>query len=131
MTATCACGDSSITVNAHPRMLGVCHCTNCKRRTGSAFGISAYFARDAVVRQEGQTHVYAFHHAAQDHDQARHFCARCGTTLCWFVSALPDLIGIAGGCFAGEALPEPTFSVTDGQREPWVSLPGTWKVWAQ
>jgi len=131
MTATCACGDSSITVNAHPRMLGVCHCTNCKRRSGSAFGISAYFARDAVVRQVGQTHVYAFHHAAQDHDQARHFCARCGTTLFWFVSALPDLIGIAGGCFAGEALPEPTFSVTDGQREPWVSLPGTWKVWAQ
>ena len=131
MTATCACGDSSITVNAHPRMLGVCHCTNCKRRTGSAFGISAYFARDAVVRQVGQTHVYAFHHAAQDHDQARHFCSRCGTTLFWFVSALPDLIGIAGGCFAGEALPEPTFSVTDGQREPWVSLPGTWKVWAQ
>lgn len=131
MTATCACGDSSITVNAHPRMLGVCHCTNCKRRTGIAFGISAYFARDAVVRQVGQTHVYAFHHAAQDHDQARHFCARCGTTLFWFVSALPDLIGIAGGCFAGEALPEPTYSVTDGQREPWVSLPGTWKVWAQ
>ena len=131
MTATCACGDSSITVNAHPRMLGVCHCTNCKRRTGSAFGISAYFARDAVVRQVGQTHVYAFHHAAQDHDQARHFCARCGTTRFWFVSALPDLIGIAGGCFAGEALPEPTYSVTDGQREPWVSLPGTWKVWAQ
>jgi hypothetical protein len=131
MTATCACGDSSITVNAHPRMLGVCHCTNCKRRTGSAFGISAYFARDAVVRQVGQTHVYAFHHAAQDHDQARHFCSRCGTTLFWFVSALPDLIGIAGGCFAGEALPEPTYSVTDGQREPWVSRPGTWKVWAQ
>lgn len=131
MTATCSCGACSITVNADPRMLGVCHCTNCKRRTGSAFGISAYFARQAVVQQTGHTQVYAFHHAAQDHDQARHFCARCGTTLFWFVSALPDLIGIAGGCFAGEALPEPTYSVTDGQREPWVSLPGTWKVWAQ
>jgi hypothetical protein len=49
-------------------MLGVCHCTNCKRRTGSAFGISTYFAKDAVVRQEGDTKVYAFHHAAQNHD---------------------------------------------------------------
>jgi hypothetical protein len=51
MTATCACGNSSITVNAGPLMLGICHCTNCKRRTGSAFGISAYFAKDTVVRQ--------------------------------------------------------------------------------
>jgi hypothetical protein len=112
-------------------MLGVCHCTNCKRRTGSAFGISAYFARDAVVRQEGETKTYAFHHAAQNHDQERHFCVRCGTTLFWFVSSLPDKIGIAGGCFADEGLAEPSYSVTDGKREPWVSLPATWKVWAE
>ena len=131
MTATCACGSSSITVNVGPLMLGVCHCTNCKRRTGSAFGISAYFAKDAVVRQEGDTKVYAFHHAAQNHDQQRHFCPHCGTTLFWFVSSLPDKIGIAGGCFAGEGLPEPSYSVTDGRREPWVSLPANWKVWAE
>ena len=49
MTATCACGQASITVNARPTMHGVCHCTNCKRRTGSAFGISAYFDKSAVV----------------------------------------------------------------------------------
>ena len=131
MTATCACGNASITVSAGPLMLGVCHCTNCKRRTGSAFGMSAYFARDAVIRQEGATKTYAFHHAAQNHDQERHFCVRCGTTLFWFVSSLPDKIGIAGGCFADEGLAEPSYSVTDGKREPWVSLPANWKVWAE
>lgn len=132
MTATCACGQTSITVNAPPTLHGVCHCTNCKRRTGSAFGISAYFDRTAVVERTGETKTYAFHHFAQNHDQERHFCASCGTTLYWYVSALPDKIGIAGGCFADAGLPgEPTMTVTDAKREPWVQLPAHWKVYAE
>jgi hypothetical protein len=131
MTATCACGQASITLNALPTMHGVCHCTNCKRRTGSAFGISAYFDRTAVVERAGETNIYAFHHAAQDQDQERHFCAVCGTTLFWFVSALPEKIGIAGGCFADGGLPEPTYSVSERNREAWVSLPEHWQAYQQ
>jgi len=131
MTATCACGQASITVDALPSMHGVCHCTNCKRRTGSAFGISAYFDRTAVVQQRGETKTYTFHHTAQNHDQERHFCSHCGTTLFWFVSSVPEKIGIAGGCFADAGLPEPSYSVTDWKRESWVSLPQHWEVYAE
>ncbi|MGA1296801.1 MAG: GFA family protein [Burkholderiaceae bacterium] len=130
MTATCACGQASITVDALPSMHGVCHCTNCKRRTGSAFGISAYFDRTAVVQQRGETKTYTFHHTAQNHDQERHFCSHCGTTLFSFVSSVPEKIGIAGGCFADGGLPEPSYSVTDRKRESWVSLPQHWEVYA-
>lgn len=127
MTATCACGQASITVNALPTLHGVCHCSNCKRRTGSAFGISAYFDRSAITSVEGETCVYAFHHAGQNHDQERHFCKRCGTTLFWYLSTLPDKIGIAGGCFPEGSLPEPNASYTDRKRFPWVTLPGNWR----
>lgn len=127
-TALCACGQASITVNSDPTMHGVCHCTNCKRRTGSAFGISSYFARSSVVERSGQTTDYAFHHASQNHDQERHFCSKCGTTLFWYVSTLPELIGIAAGCFADGGLPDPSFSVTHAKKESWVGLPETWKV---
>jgi hypothetical protein len=126
-TATCACGEASITLQGEPTMHAVCHCTNCKRRTGSAFGISAYFRRDAVVHTTGQTAVYAFHHAGQNHHQSRHFCARCGTTLYWTISTLPDSIGVAAGCFADDELPAPTLSVTHGKKVPWVDLIGDWK----
>ena len=43
-------------------MFGVCHCANCRRRTGSAFGISAYFPREAVLDRTGEFSVYAYHH---------------------------------------------------------------------
>jgi hypothetical protein len=126
MKATCACGSASVTVNTQPTLHGVCHCTNCKRRTGSAFGISTYFDRTAVVERHGDMTVYAFHHSEMNHDQERHFCARCGTTLFWYISTLPDKIGIAGGCFASEGLGAPTYSTADGKREAWVSLPPEW-----
>lgn len=129
-TASCACGQLSLQVRGDPGMHGVCHCTNCKRRTGSAFGISAYFPGSAVVRQVGESRVYAFHHARQGHDQQRHFCPLCGTTLFWYISTLPDQVGVAGGCFADGGLPPPTYSVTHGKKEAWVHLPGEWKTHA-
>jgi hypothetical protein len=109
-------------------MHGICHCTNCKRRTGSAFGISAYFDKATVMARSGETKVFSFHHAAQGHDQERHFCVNCGTTLYWFISTLPEKIGIAGGCFADDDLPSPNYSVNDRKREPWLSVPSTWKL---
>ena len=125
--AQCACGSASISVSGEPRMHSVCHCTNCKRRTGSAFGISTYFLRSNVAETTGEMLLYAFHHAAEDHDQERYFCKRCGTTLFWYTSARPHLIGIAGGCFPDESLGEPTFSFTSSQKLAWVGLPSSWK----
>lgn len=126
--AKCACAAASIKIAGDPQIYGICHCNNCKKRTGSAFGISAYFPRQQVIATEGETHVYAFHHAAQNHDQERHFCSRCGTTLFWFISALPELIGVAGGCFADEPLGEPSMSVSHSKKVDWLVLPETWRV---
>lgn len=112
-------------------MHGVCHCTNCKRRTGSAFGISAYFPKSALVQTQGESQVYAFHHAVQNHDQQRHFCPRCGSTLFWFISTVPEQIGVAGGCFADDGLPTPTYSVTHRKKEAWVELPALRETYAE
>jgi hypothetical protein len=126
--ARCACGAASVTVSGEPQQHNVCHCTNCKRRSGSAFGISTYFFRSDVVESTGRTLIHAFHHATWNHDQERHFCEKCGTTLFWYMSTRPILIGIAGGCFDDGSIGEPTWSANDSQRLPWVSLPSNWKT---
>jgi hypothetical protein len=93
-----------------------------------ASNISTYFRRDEVVEMIGETNVYAFHHVAQNHDQERHFCTRCGTTLFWYLTVLPDLIGVAGGCFADTDLGEPTMSLTHAKKFEWVTLPEAWRI---
>jgi len=125
-TAQCFCGSTSISVNGEPRMHAICHCTDCKRRTGSAFAISAYFLRSDVEEMKGETTVFAA--KRRDDDQESHFCKTCGGTLFWYTAARPHLIGIPGGCFPDGSLGEPTISAKNAQKLSWVGLPETWKV---
>jgi hypothetical protein len=123
-TARCCCGDCAITVEGTPTLNGLCHCASCKRRTGSAFGWSAYFPDDRIVSTHGTLNVYAKDGEA---GYNRYFCARCGTTLYWkSVGFLPGDTGIAGGCFVDDPLPEPQVSATDGGRCAWLGLPDGW-----
>lgn len=121
--AECCCGQLSIEVVGDPEMYGVCHCANCKKRTGSAFGISSYFNNDQVVNKKGEANCYALRHSEQDQDQKRYFCIKCGTTLFWSLSTSPQLTGIAGGCFVNPPLGEPKYSTSHANICSWVSLP--------
>ena len=116
--AICCCGDSSIEVSGEPTLNGVCHCDNCKRRTGSAFGWQMYFLDTQVLAAEGEFSV----HRIRD-EQRRFFCANCGTTLFWKSAFMPEQTGIAAGAFTDPMLSEPTVVATPGKRVEWVTLP--------
>jgi hypothetical protein len=115
MTARCCCGACSIEVAGAPLVNAICHCDNCKRRTGSAFGWSTYFADDQVVGRSGALHCYDLGGGRQQ----RWFCATCGTTLYWKVAARSGQTGIAGGCFDGP-VPPPSRSVVNEGRPAWL-----------
>ena len=125
--AMCCCGKASIEVEGEPDFQGVCHCDDCKKRTGSAFGISAYFDSDKVLSKKGDFGCYSFHSSQNKSFQQRFFCSACGTTLFWQLSTSPNLTGIAAGCFAGNHLPEPTYSTSCKSKFSWVKLPWRWK----
>ena len=128
LEATCCCKQVSITVAGSPAMNSVCSCTNCKLRTGSAFGISTYFKTDSVLKRVGETKIYTFWHQDLNHEQNRHFCVQCGTTVFWTISTMPHLIGIAGGCFAASEVIVPTHSLHHSQKCQWVQFPSNWLV---
>lgn len=46
--AECACGAFKVKVEGEPMMVGVCSGIQCQKRTGSAFGMGAYFPKDNV-----------------------------------------------------------------------------------
>jgi hypothetical protein len=123
--AQCGCGAASISVDGEPRMHALCHCSDCKRRTGSAFAVSTYFLKANVVGRTGDFLVYSA--KRRDDDQEAHFCRTCGTTLFWFTGAKPHLIGIPAGCFPDNSLGAPTVSAKTGEKLPWVGLPDSWK----
>jgi hypothetical protein len=122
MTAKCCCGACAIEVTGAPVVNALCHCANCKRRTGSAIGWSVYVNDSQVAGKTGDVRCYSI-----GDRQQRWFCATCGTTLFWKVAVQPGRTGIAGGCF-GDDLPAPEATVSNNGRCAWIGLPPEWRT---
>ena len=117
-TAACVCGALSAECAAEPVSVSLCNCSDCRRRTGSAFGIAAFFERGEVrilgaaarfERRSEAGHAFIFY-----------FCPACGTTLYWESDARPDQVIVAAGAFADRDFPAPARSHYDAQRHPWL-----------
>jgi len=117
-TATCACGDAQVTVHGDPTLHGICHCRNCRQRTGTAFGWQAYWPAKAVT----VAGALAGYDLAPEWGQRRQFCSRCGSTLLWATSGRPGEFGVAVGGL-DPPLPPPPHSYRDSNRYGWVVLP--------
>jgi hypothetical protein len=104
-------------------MNAICHCDNCKRRTGSAFGWSVYYREDEVTARGALAATYASVSASGPAE--RHFCRNCGTTVYWRASVFPGLVGVAGG--AVEGIGEPTLSASEAGKCAWLGLPDGWQ----
>lgn len=123
-TGRCCCGKSRITVSGAPQFSATCHCGDCRRRTGSALGWSAYFAEDRVTGPEGELTEYR---PEVDEPQTRWFCSHCGTTIAWRSGSRPGLIGVAAGAFVDEPLPAPTIANRSSACVEWLTLPADWR----
>lgn len=123
-SATCCCKKTSITLRGDPVFNGICNCDDCRQRTGSAFGWSAYFEDGQVVKKSGNPKSYIVDIIPP---QRRYFCNFCGSTLYWKSDSFPEMTGVAGGNFVEAPLPEPTASYRDRKRCNWVGLPVAWE----
>jgi len=119
--AQCACGGLSVEAEGEPQVVSACHCLECQRRTGSAFGLAAFYARESV-HPSGPASVYV-RKAESDNSVVFHFCPTCGTTLYWEREGAPERVGIAVGGFADPGFPPPARSVYEHRKLHWLELP--------
>jgi hypothetical protein len=118
--AQCSCGALSAACHGDPVRVSVCHCLNCKRRSGSAFSYTAGYDA-AQVSTSGQHATYR-----KPGEEGRwadfHFCPSCGTTVFYEISARPGMISVPAGGFADPGFPEPQFEVFDERRADWCRI---------
>ena len=124
--AHCACGNLEARTSGEPVIVSVCHCFDCQRRTGSAFGAGAFFEKSAVhlahVRSVPKTFTRT---VPAGRTVTNHFCGDCGGTLYWEAEGRPGLVGISLGMFdltRGPPLPPPARSVYEDRKHPWFSF---------
>ncbi|MGH6892764.1 MAG: GFA family protein [Dongiaceae bacterium] len=124
--AACSCAQLSITVSGKPKEVLLCHCLECQKYTGSAFGVSTYWPKSSVQSIGGESRKFRrISDAGRWID--RHFCPTCGNTVYWYVEFDLDAIGIPIGNFANPLALMPDASYWNRSRHIWLRIPEEWR----
>ena len=117
--AGCACGRLTIRLNGEPEMVSSCACQQCQKRTGSAFGVTAFFGEGQVVASYGEASVFD-RIGASGKPLFFRFCPNCGSTVWWEALARPGRVAVAVGAFADKDFPAPKRLIWTEHKAAWV-----------
>ncbi|HEX6218243.1 MAG TPA: GFA family protein [Sphingomicrobium sp.] len=122
-TASCRCGQLKATVTGEPVRVSVCHCLNCKKRSGSSFASQARWPAE-LVTVEGESR--SFDKAGDSGNVATfHFCPDCGSDVYYLIDGkFEGLIAIPVGAFDDPFPFAPDYSVWEERKHSWVDIVG-------
>lgn len=103
----CLCGQVRVRVRGAPLRVGICHCTDCRQESGSAFTFYGTWPAGAFERL-GETSEFG----------GRHFCPRCGSRL--FSVDDREAEVKAGILSPAPTTLVPTYELWVKRREPWL-----------
>ena len=122
-TGGCQCGAIRFELKGNPEDVYACHCTECRRQSASAFGISALYRRKDLTVTSGSPKRWS-RSADSGGTMDCFFCPDCGSRL-WheWVGG----ISVKGGAL--DETPEPQSHIWVASKLPWVILPEGIEAW--
>jgi len=100
----------------------VCHCRDCQKFTGSAFGFLVGLPRSAF-EIEGVLKTFT-KPADSGRPIVRRFCPECGSSIVEEPGSRPDLVIINGGTLDDPTSVRPAIEIYCDRELPWVRLGG-------
>jgi hypothetical protein len=118
----CLCGLIRYRLTDEPLTLYACHCTECQRRTGSAFALSMVVFKSALELLQGEPRTYAvtLSDGRQKHGQ---FCGECGTRLWGEPPRLPLVAVVQPGTLDDTTWLHPIGHIWTRSAQPWIPMP--------
>ncbi|MEQ1497999.1 MAG: GFA family protein [Novosphingobium sp.] len=122
MTGGCLCGKVRYTVEPTMRFQSyACHCTDCQRRSGSAFGIQqSVLAGDLIV--EGEL-LRGEHVQPSGAVAGIYACKACLTRIYTDNNARPGISNLRAGTLDSSPSMVPAAHLWVQSKQPWVVIP--------
>ena len=121
--ASCRCGQLSATTRGEPVRVSVCHCLDCKKRSGSAFAVQARWPAQQVTI-EGASKSWS-KLTDSGNRISFHFCPDCGSDVHYSIDGkFAGLVAIPLGAFEDPFFARPSFSVFERRKHDWVDVSG-------
>lgn len=102
----CHCGKARYRVSGRPMAVNACHCGDCQRLAGAAFGVYLHVPKDGFELLTGQLDLFR-RTGGSGNGISIYRCRHCGTRLWHGPDVAPDLILLCAGTLdaAGWAVP--------------------------
>lgn len=115
----CLCGAVRYVLKSEPKATAICHCTHCKRQSGSLFSFNL-FIDEADYRQQGETKAFE-DFGDSGHPSYRYFCESCGSPVVTRVSTMPGQVIVKAGTLDSmEDLPAPQIEIYTDRSVEWL-----------
>ncbi|KAL3428330.1 duf636 domain protein [Phlyctema vagabunda] len=121
-TGRCLCGAIKIVVTGKPVAVGICHCLDCRKTSGSSHALN-WFVPDGQLQITGTPKTYT-NTSDLGNPIKNSFCSTCGTTLFREGSAAPGIKFVKAGVFDDPDV----ISSFKPQGEIYVSRRATWMM---
>ena len=119
----CQCGNIRYRLNEKPLMLYVCHCTDCQKQSGSAFGMSLILQPQQVEFVKGADSLHSWDTPGDDGRIKRcHYCPDCGTRVMHSSDGPTQYVSIKAGSLDDTRGLQPTAHIWLKSAQPWVSI---------
>ena len=127
LTGGCLCGAVRFEIAGEVGPAAYCHCTDCRRVTGSAFNVSVRLDKSRFRLVAGTPRGFTST-ADSGHELSRHFCGDCGSPLYTTSPRRPDDIYLKAGVIDDSAVIRPAYQSWTRSAVPWAiigpDLPG-------
>lgn len=91
----CQCGAVEYEFTEDPRTVHACHCTDCQKRSGSAFGLTMVVGKDSfTIKGEVASYIRTSHSGQKN---TSYFCPKCGNPIYGELEQFPDIIAVRPG----------------------------------
>ena len=123
MEGGCSCGGVRYRLESKPMFVNCCHCSWCRRETGSAFVINAIIEADRVILTKGDVQLIDTpSHSGRGQQIAR--CTGCQEALwSYYGGAGPHIAFVRAGTLDDPGQCPPDAFIFTGDKLPWVTLP--------
>lgn len=117
----CQCGGVRYRVEGEPVSVGICHCTQCQKQSGSAFGMSFIVPKEAFQLLRGRLKTFT-----RMSDSGRPvvcaFCPECGTRIYHETRWLEGVLNIKPGTFDDTSFLRPLAQVWTATKQRWLEF---------
>ena len=115
----CLCATIRYEIRGELGTIVMCHCAQCRRAQGGAFGVNAAVRSEDFAIVTGKHALAAFESSP---GKKRHFCRECGSPIISTRTSVPEIVRVRVGTLDSPIGARPAAHIFVGSKAEWEEI---------